>query len=188
MKGAIMSLGLSELSDYTPSNRTRTRGAIHFHKLFNLAALGLKDSGLYVDRIIREFLKIGEAVAARWIQMPRGILLLQVVPGRPDSGAIYLYDRAKQLFYMLGFDGPDDNLTPAEFDQLFEEYQLLLYASDPSLAQVRSVDAPTRTCRSMMTTPRLTLADFLQLLAGRGLFRCAGSTLKQFEFPGTSSS
>ena len=131
-----MSLGLSELSDYTASNRTRTRGAIHFRKLFNLARLGLKDSGLYVDRIIREFLKIGEAVAARWIQMPRGILLLQVVPGRPDSGAIYLYDRAKQLFYMLGFDGPDDNLTPDEFDQLFEEYQLLRYAADPGLVHV----------------------------------------------------
>lgn len=183
-----MSLGLPELSDYTASNRTRTRGAIRFHELFNLAALGLKDSGLYVDRIIREFLKIGEAVAARWIQMPRGILLLQVVPGRPDSGAIYLYDRAKQLFYMLGFDGPDDNLTSDEFDQLFEEYQLLRYAADPSLAQVRSVDTPTRTCRSMMTTPRLTVTNFSQLLACRGLFRCAGGTLKQFEFPETSPS
>jgi hypothetical protein len=188
MKGVIMSLGLSELSDYTATNRTRTRGAIRFHELFNLTALGLKDSGLYVDRIIREFLKIGEAVAARWIQMPRGILLLQVVPGRPDSGAIYLYDRAKQLFYMLGFDGPEDNLTPDEFDQLFGEYQLLRYAADPSLAQVRSVDTPTQTLRSLITTPSLTLTNFCQLLAGRGLFRCAGGTLKQFEFPRTISS
>ena len=66
----------------------------------------------------------------------------------PDSGAIYLYDRAKQLFYMLGFDGPDDNLTPDEFDQLFEEYQLLRYAADPGLVHVRSVDTPTPACRS----------------------------------------
>ncbi|MBZ5490681.1 MAG: hypothetical protein LAO76_07095 [Acidobacteriia bacterium] len=181
-----MSLGLSELSDHTGSNRTKTRGAIHFHKLFNLASLGLRDSGLYVDRIIREFLKIGEAVAARWIQMPRGILLLQVVPGRLDSGAIYLYDRATQIFYLLGFDGPEDNLTPDEFDRLFEEYQLLRYAADPSLAQVRNVATPTRTCRSMIT-PRLTLADFCHLLGGRGLFRCAGGALKQLDFPWAGS-
>jgi hypothetical protein len=141
-----MSLGLSELSDYTARNRTNSRGAIHFHRLFNLSTLGLKDSGLYVDRIIREFLKIGEAVAARWIQMPRAILLLQAVPGSLDSGAIYLYDRTRQMFYMLGFDGPDDNLTPEEFDQLFEEYQLLQYAVDPELAQFRSVDSPRRAC------------------------------------------
>jgi hypothetical protein len=89
---------------------------------------------------------------------------------------------------MLGFDGPEDNLTPDEFDQLFGEYQLLRYAADPSLAQVRSVDTPTQTLRSLITTPSLTLTNFCQLLAGRGLFRCAGGTLKQFEFPRTISS
>lgn len=182
-----MSLGLSELSDYAAGNRTNSRGAIHFHKLFNLSTLGLKDSGLYVDRIIREFLKIGEAVAARWVQMPRGVLLLQLVPGRLDSGAIYLYDRAKQMFYMLGFDGPDDDLTPEEFDQLFEEYQLLRYAADPGLAQVSSVEAPTRACRSWITTPSLTLADLRHLLAGRGLFRCSSGALKHFNFPRAGS-
>lgn len=176
-----MSLCISDQSHSTAKEMTRTRGALHFHKLFNLASLGLKDSGLHVDRIIREFLKIGEAVAARWIEMPRGILLLQVVPESPHSGAIYLYDRGKQLFYMLGFDGPDDNLTPREFDELFEEYQLLRYAADPGLAQAHSVGlTPQPRHRVTRTRPGLTLADFRRLISDHGLFRCRGGGLKQF--------
>lgn len=116
-----------------------SRGKLYFHKLFSLASLGLKDSGLFVDRIIREFLTIGEAVAGRWIQMPHGILILQMVPGRQDSGAIYLYDRDQQVFYMVGFDGPDDNLTVEEFDELMAEYGLFGFVEQPSL--VRAVPA-----------------------------------------------
>ena len=116
-----------------------SRGRLYFHKLFSLASLGMKDSGLFVDRIIREFLKIGEAVAGRWIQMPHGILVFQMVPGQADSGAIYLYDRDQQVFYLMGFDGPEDNLTIEEFDQLMAEYGLLQFAEQPSLA--RSVPA-----------------------------------------------
>ena len=112
-----------------------SRGRLYFHKLFSLARLGMKDSGLFVDRIIREFLKIGEAVAGRWIQMPHGILIFQMVPGEADSGAIYLYDRDQQVFYLIGFDGPEDNLTIEEFDQLMAEYSLLQFAEQPDLAR-----------------------------------------------------
>lgn len=131
-----------------------SRGRVYFHKLFSLASLGMKDSGLFVDRIIREFLKIGEAVAGRWIQMPHGILILQMVPGQADSGAIYLYDRDQQVFYLIGFDGPEDNLTVEEFEQLMAEYGLLRFAEQPSLA--RAVP-PTHTSAqtSKMAVPAL---------------------------------
>lgn len=110
-----------------------SRGAIHFHRLFSLRQLAIASCEPFTDRIIHKFLQVGEAVAARWIEMPQGILLLQMVPGRPDSGAIYLYDRQKQVFYMVGFDGPEDNLTIEEFNQLFSEYNLVRYAEQPSL-------------------------------------------------------
>jgi len=35
-------------------------------------------------------------IAERWIEMPKGILLLESIPGRDGSGAIYLYDRIRQ--------------------------------------------------------------------------------------------
>jgi hypothetical protein len=110
-----------------------SRGAIHFHRLFSLRQLAIASCEPFTDRIIHKFLQVGEAVAARWVEMPQGILLLQMVPGQADSGAIYLYDRKAQVFYMIGFDGPDDNLTVEEFNQLFLEYNLVRYAEQPSL-------------------------------------------------------
>lgn len=110
-----------------------SRGAIHFRRLFSLGQLAIGNCEPFTDRIIRKFLEIGEGVAARWIEMPQGILLLQMVPGQPDSGAIYLYDRQMQVFYMVGFDGPEDNLTVEEFNQLLSEYKLIRYAEQPSL-------------------------------------------------------
>jgi hypothetical protein len=89
-----------------------------------------------VDRVIKTFLGIGEAVAARWIQMPKGILLLQMVPENPVSGAIYVYDRLHQEFYMLSFDGAEDTLTLQEFAELLPEYDLLRYLEQPALLQV----------------------------------------------------
>lgn len=110
-----------------------SRGAIHFKRLFSLRQIGVGNCEPFTDRIIRKFLEIGEGIAARWIEMPQGILLLQMVPGQPDSGAIYLYDREKQVFYMVGFDGPEDNLTIEEFNQLAKDYQLVRFAEQPNL-------------------------------------------------------
>ncbi|HWH57971.1 MAG TPA: hypothetical protein VN682_10090 [Terriglobales bacterium] len=89
----------------------------------------------HVERVIKVFLAIGEAVATRWIQMPKAILLLQMAPEDPASGAIYVYDRVRQHFYMLSFDGADDHLTREEFSQLLGEYKLLRFAEQPELLQ-----------------------------------------------------
>jgi hypothetical protein len=65
--------------------------------------------------------------------MPRGILLLQSVPDQPASGAIYLYDRERHIFYFVSFlEGRDDALTTAEFDQLVGEYDLVSRAANPT--------------------------------------------------------
>ena len=112
-----------------------SRGTITPHRLFSVRELGLGNPEPHVDRVIQAFLEIGEAVAARWIQMPQGILLMPVVPGNPASGAIYVYDRQSQEFYLLSFDGPDDCLTTQDFGQLLAEYNLLQYAEHPALLQ-----------------------------------------------------
>ena len=119
----------------------RSRGHITVHHLFNVADLGFGNPEPHVDRLITAFLGVGEAVAARWIQMPKAILLLQMAPENPASGAIYVYDRSRQEFYMLSFEGADDNLSREEFCQLLTEYDLLRYAERPELlqAQLQSV-------------------------------------------------
>jgi hypothetical protein len=114
-------------------NMFQSRGAIRFEPLFTTADIGLRPEAS-VEHVVKAFLNVGEALAARWIEMPRGILLLQSVPDRPASGAIYLYDRERHIFYFVSFlDGSDDALTPAEFDQLVGEYDLVSRAANPTL-------------------------------------------------------
>ena len=113
-----------------------SRGSITPHRLFSVKDLGLGNPEPHVDRVIREFLSIGDAVAARWIQMPKAILLLQMAPENPASGAIYVYDRLRQEFYLLSFEGAEDDLTVGEFSELLPEYNLLRYAEQPALLQV----------------------------------------------------
>jgi len=128
---------------------TASRGALYFHRLFSVQELGFGNPEPVVGPLIRQFLKIGEAVAGRWIEMPNAILLLQMVPGEPHSGAAYFYDRRQQIFYLLCFDGADDNLTLGEFEHLLSEYNLLHYAeqpglieSQPRMAEYNVYDAP----------------------------------------------
>lgn len=113
-----------------------SRGSITPHRLFSVKDLGLGNPEPHVDRVINEFLSIGDAVAARWIQMPSAILLLQMAPENPASGAIYVYDRLRQEFYLLSFEGAEDDLTIDDFSQLLPEYNLLQYAEQPALLQV----------------------------------------------------
>ena len=110
-----------------------SRGNITPHRLFSAKDMGLSNPEPYVDRVIKAFLGIGEAVAARWIHMPKAILLLQMVPGNPASGAIYVYDRLRQDFYMLSFEGAEDTLTVEDFSRLLLEYNLLQFAEQPEL-------------------------------------------------------
>lgn len=111
----------------------RSKGNIAAHRMWSLRDMGLGNPEPHVDRVIKVFLAIGEAVAARWIEMPKAILLLQVAPEDPASGAVYVYDRVRQEFYMLSFAGADEHLTREEFSQLLVEYNLLQYAEQPDL-------------------------------------------------------
>lgn len=114
----------------------RSRGTTTAHRLFSVRDMGVGNPEPHVDRVINTFLGIGEAVAARWIQMPKAILLLQMAPENPASGAIYIYDRQREDFYMFSFEGAEDTLTVEEFAVLLKEYDLLRYAEEPSLLQV----------------------------------------------------
>lgn len=110
-----------------------SRGAVSFTPLFTTGDIGLpRDAS--VEHVVKVFLTVGEALAARWIQMPRGVLLLQSVPDQDASGAIYLYDRERHIFFFIDFvNGRNDTLTAAEFDQLVAEYDLVSWTANPHL-------------------------------------------------------
>jgi len=112
---------------------SQSRGPARFHPLFTTDDVGLRKDAS-VEHVVKVFLNVGEAVASRWIEMPRGILLLQSVPDQPASGAVYLYDRERRLFFFVDFaEGRDDALTVGEFDQLVAEYDLVWWTANPEL-------------------------------------------------------
>ena len=119
----------------------QSRGAVSFTPLFTTDDIGLREDAS-VEHVVKVFLAVGEAMAARWIEMPRGILLLQAVPDQPASGAIYLYDRERHIFFFVDFvDGRDDSLTATEFDELVTEYDLVSWTANPAFlpASVRNI-------------------------------------------------
>ena len=109
----------------------QSRGCLRFHPLFTTNDIGLRNDAT-IEHVMKVFLTVGEAIATRWIEMPKGILLLQAVPDQPASGAIYLYDRELHIFFFVDFaEGRDDALTAAEFDQLVTEYDLVSWTANP---------------------------------------------------------
>ena len=111
----------------------QSRGAMSFTPLFTTADIGLRKDAS-VEHVVKVFLTVGEAMASRWIEMPRGILLLQTVPNQCASGAIYLYDRDRNIFFFVDFvSGRNDTLTAAEFDQLVAEYDLVSWTANPEV-------------------------------------------------------
>src|SRR5271168_2625652 len=120
-------------SDKEEHMMSQSRGAVSFEPLFTAEEIGLGKEA-HVEHVMKVFVTLGEGLASRWIEMPRGVLLLQTVPDDPASGAIYLYDRELQVFYFVVFDeGRDDSLTTAEFDELVAEYNLVSWTAHPAL-------------------------------------------------------
>jgi hypothetical protein len=122
---------------------SQSRGTVSFAPLFTTDDIGLRRDAS-VEHVVKVFLTVGEGMAARWIEMPRGILLLQTVPGQPASGAIYLYDRERHIFFFVDFvEGRNDSLTAAEFDQLVVEYDLVSWTANPAFLPT-SMTSPGR--------------------------------------------
>ena len=51
-----------------------------------------------IEQTVTAFLELGEAIATRWVQTAKGVLLLQMVPDNSESGAIYVFDRQRDFF------------------------------------------------------------------------------------------
>ncbi|MGA7339854.1 MAG: hypothetical protein WBX18_04605 [Terracidiphilus sp.] len=86
-----------------------------------------------IEQTVAAFLEIGEAIATRWIQTAKGVLLLQLVPGDDASGAIYVFDRRCDQWYMLSFEECEDRFTSEKFDHAFSEYDLFRLVEQPGL-------------------------------------------------------
>jgi hypothetical protein len=107
--------------------------------LGTLSASEMFPSGLPSTRAARQvvasFLKIAEGVAHRWIETRKGVLLLQMAPYQPDSGEIYIYDRLRDMWFLLSFEHKLDGFSVESFEKVYREYRLLAYIEQPGLSQ-----------------------------------------------------
>jgi len=61
--------------------------------------------GIDLQTAVGELLKLAENVeVVRWIELPASVLLFLLVPGDPDSGAVYVLDRQKGTWYAVDFE------------------------------------------------------------------------------------
>ncbi len=71
--------------------------------ILTLADLGL-DRRAGLDQAGRRLAERSEAQIVRWVQFPAAVLFFTVVPGDPESGGVYVFDRKEGVFYWLAFN------------------------------------------------------------------------------------
>lgn len=108
-----------------------TSKPIQVQVLMTVNDLGL-DIHQGVDKTVFAFLERSEAIASRWVQLPLAVLLFVTVPDDPQSGAIYLFDRRKGVFYWFEIDGEANGLlTGGDYERLVRQHRLLNLAHRP---------------------------------------------------------
>ena len=116
---------------------TRQLPALNANPILTLADLGL-DRRVGLDQASRGLAERSEAQILRWVQFPAGALFFTLVPGDPESGAVYVFDRKDGVFYYVDFnDQKWGGYSLAEFEVLERTYRLTLLAQRPWLLKRR---------------------------------------------------
>jgi hypothetical protein len=102
-------------------------------EILTLADLGL-DRRAGLDQVSRGLAERSEAQIVRWVQFPAGALFFTLVPGDPESGGVYVFDRQEGVFYWLDFDDQKwGGYSLADYEALERTYRLSLLAQRPWL-------------------------------------------------------
>ena len=93
------------------------------------------DPGVDLQTAIATLIKVAENVEiVRWIELPASILLFLLVPGDPDSGAIYVLDRKKGTWYAVDFkDEQFGGYSVSQLEVLFRDCNFLDLIERPGL-------------------------------------------------------
>lgn len=72
----------------------------------------------------------------RWIQFPAAVLVFLVVPGDPESGAFYVYDRRSGTWFWVDFeDNKFGGYNESDFERLVRQSQFLRLVERPWLLE-----------------------------------------------------
>ena len=96
-------------------------------------AKGLGLDRLEEDRLLLGFGRWAEGQIKKWIDYANGALLFIMVPGDPESGMFYVYDRTDQTFWMVDLAGSSrlGGYRLGEFEHLAQAHGLKALAQNP---------------------------------------------------------
>ena len=73
---------------------------------------------------------------ARWIQFPAAVLLFLVIPGDPEGGAFYVFDRKRRTWFWVDFDDQNyGGYAIADFEELVKRSPFLSLIEQPRLLE-----------------------------------------------------
>ena len=93
------------------------------------------DPGADLQSAMAVLVKVTETVEiARWIELPASVLLFLLVPGDPDSGAVYVLDRKKGTWYAVDFEDEQfGGYSVSQLETLLKECNFLDLIERPGL-------------------------------------------------------
>jgi hypothetical protein len=113
---------------YRRYSKRELLGSLHVDYVMSVTDLGLASNTNRWD-VLRAFLNVGEARAERLVEETGGFLLLQSVPGCPNTGAIYAYIERLQAFFWLRFEQKEDTLNGEDFQNVLRVHHLVKFVS-----------------------------------------------------------
>jgi len=115
-----------------------------FGKMNVFAVVNLRntpdDVGGCSDGAVKRLLDVTEhPKIEKWVQFPKALFVFLVVPGDPESGAFYVYDRRTRIWLWVDFDDEKfGGYTVSDFDRLVRECRFLDIVERPHLLSGRN--------------------------------------------------
>jgi hypothetical protein len=93
------------------------------------------DPGADLQTAVAALIKVAEYVEiVRWIELPASVLLFLLVPGDPESGAVYVLDRKKGTWYAVDFEDEQfGGYSVSQLEMLLNDCNFLDLAERPGL-------------------------------------------------------
>ena len=113
-------------------------GSLHVDYVMSASDLGLVP-GTNRWEVLRAFLNRGEGRAERLVEARDGFLILQSIPGRANTGAVYVYREQLEAFFWLSFGGREDDLSGEDFQNALRAHRLIRFVADRPRCQRRKM-------------------------------------------------
>jgi hypothetical protein len=93
------------------------------------------DPGVDLQAAVAALIKAAEIVEiVRWIELPASVLLFLLVPGDPESGAFYVLDRKRGIWYAVDFEDQQfGGYSVSQLEMLLKDCNFLDLIERPGL-------------------------------------------------------